>query len=109
MAEKLLVSEYVFYGKGDGERFRGMYIIDDTSEAREELIESIYYDDAYDSEEDFIDGEINTFSYGKHGGDWDDPTGGYITVSTKEDAINIIRERAEDEINRIEQLFENSK
>lgn len=105
MTEKLLVSEYVTYAKGDGEELRDRYTIENTSEARKELLDDIYYDDAYDSEKDFINGEIDSFQYNSYGGDWDDPTGGFITVETKEQVIKRIEDFMEREKNSIDAYF----
>ena len=39
------------------------------------------------------------------GGDWDDPTGFYIEVFTKEEKIQQITEKYKKELNKIEALF----
>ena len=105
MSEKVLVEIYRTYGKGDGEELSERYVIEDTPEEREGVLESLWYDESYDSREDFINGTTDVFDFDCHGGDWDDPTGGYIYIYTKEDAIKRSQAVAEREINEIEALF----
>lgn len=105
MAEKLIAEIYYSYGKGEGEELSRRFVIEDTPEDRRDLLGGIYYDDAYESEDDFASGKTNVFSFDKYGGDWDDYTGGYIQVSTKSELIGDIQRKAEQEIERIEGMF----
>lgn len=105
MTNKAIADIYYTYGKGDGAELSGRIIIDNTAEGRTEVFDEIYYDGSYDSKEDFINGEINVFSFDNYHFDWDDPTGGYIEVNTKEELINAARMKAENEIREVEYLF----
>lgn len=109
MTEKLLVSEYVSFGKGDGQELRDRYVINNTPEERQEIIDNIYYNETYDSEEEFVNGKSDMFQYDRYGGDWDEPTGGFIFVETKEQAIKRIDEKAESEKRSIVAYFRNNK
>lgn len=105
MAEKLIAEIYYSYGKGDGEELSERFVIEDTPEDRRDLLDEVYYDEAYENEDDFADGKTNVFSFDKYGGDWDEPTGGYIQVNTKSELIGDIQRKAEREIERIEGMF----
>lgn len=105
MAEKLIAEIYYSYGKGDGEELSERFVIEDTPEVRRDLLDKVYFDDSYESEDDFANGKTNVFSFDSYGGDWDDPTGGYIAISTKKDLIEEIQCKAEQDIAKIEELF----
>ena len=105
MVEKLIAEIYYTYGKGDGEELSERIVIEDTPEARSDLLDEIYYNETNDSEDDFINGKSDDFYFERHGGGWDEPTGGYIQLQSKSDLIREIRTRAEREIERVESLF----
>lgn len=105
MSEKAIVDIYYTYGKGDGDELGERFIINNTTEEREEIFESFGYDDAYDNKEDLINGKTDTFQFGRYEGDWDEPTGGYVEISTKSELIDSIEKKAQDEIANIEKLF----
>lgn len=105
MAEKLIAEIYKSYGKGDGEELDERFVIEDTPESRRDLLDEVYYDDTYDSEDDFVNGKTNVFSFNSHGGDWDDPTGGYIRLHSKKGLIVEIQYKADQDIAKIEELF----
>lgn len=102
---KVLVREYVSFGKGDGEELRDQYLINDTPEERKNIIDNTYYDYTHVSAEDFIEGKSDVFDYESFGGDWDDPTGGYIILQSKEDVINTVTGVYNRELYEIERLF----
>ena len=105
MAEKYSVSIYYTYGKGDGEELGERYIVDnDSTETRREIAEDIYFDDEYDLQ-DFVDGRSNSFSFDSHGGDWDDPAGGFVVIQSKSSLIKSIEDEAQREIDEVENLF----
>ena len=106
MSKKVIARFYATYGKMDGEELVDGFIGDDSKEFRKELLDNISYDYAFDSEEEFINGKIDSFTYEYHGGDWDDPTGGYIVIRTKQELIDAIKKRAAEEIKEIEESFE---
>lgn len=105
MSDKVIVEIYYTFGKGDGAELNDRFLIEDTPEEREAIIEEVYYDDLYGSKEEFINGTINSIDFSKYGGDWDDPTGGHIIISTKEEYIKVIEEAAKREIEEIEYMY----
>lgn len=105
MSEKIVVGIYFTYGKGDGDELYERFVTDNTPEGRKSIFEYISYDDSFDSKDDFISGKIDFFSFENYGGDWDEPTGGYIVVNTKDELIKNIKKKAEEEILEIENLF----
>lgn len=97
MANKL-VSIYNSYGKNSGEELVERYIIEeDTPEVRKEIAEEWSWDvnDTADSLEKFYNGSHDAIEFYLYGGDWDDPTGRYITIESKDNAL------AEAELNYI--------
>lgn len=106
MNEKAIVDIYYTYGKGDGDELGERFVINNTPEEREEIFEDLNYDYVHDSKESFIGGKIDVFTFDRYGGDWDEPTGGYVTVNTKDELINEVEKKAQDEVARIEKLFE---
>ena len=96
------------YGKGDGERLSEQFVMGDTAENREELIEDedvrSYY--VLENIDNFISGKIDYLNIMLDGGDWDDPTGMAIVVYDKDDLINEEKARHERELASIERLFE---
>ena len=102
---KKLVSIYYSYGKGSGEELRERYIIEDTRKAREEIVEDYGEDDSYSSVESFYDGTDGSISFANHGGDWDEPTGVYIVIESKESALAYAESEYNEAINAIEHMF----
>jgi hypothetical protein len=102
---KVVVSIYHTYGKGDGEELSDRYIINNTKEEREGIFETFGYDEAVDNKKDFINGKIDQFSFDKFGGDWDEPTGGYILIDTKEELVSQAENNYKKELAKIDELF----
>lgn len=100
MVEKALFEIYYTYGKSSGEERGHYWVEEDTREARGKAIQDINHNDTYFLEE-FLEGKQNTLYFHSHGGDWDDPTGGFISISTKEDKLKEL----EAERLRIEKIF----
>lgn len=105
---KVLVTIYNSYGKSDGVSEWDSRVIEDTSKNRDYLIDDYFWDrdDIFDSIEDFVEGKTNSLYGALIGGDWDEPTGREIIITTKEDALFDILQTYNKEKNRIEQLFE---
>lgn len=105
---KRLFRIYVSYGKGDGEEVSDQFVLEDTAENREELIEDENVSSHYVLEniDDFISGKIDYLNIMLDGGDWDDPTGMAIVVYDKDDLINEEKARHKREMSEIERLFE---
>lgn len=105
MDEKLLVEIYFTYGKSSGDELYDRFIINNSTMDRESIFECFSYDDAHGSWEDFVNGDSDYFSFDIYGGDWDDPTGGYVEVHTKDEMIDKIQREARMEIEKVEALF----
>lgn len=103
--DKLLVRIYSTYGKGDGEELCEQYDINDTKEERQDVVDSVSFGRSYDAE-GFIEGRLDEFAFDRYGGDWDEPTGGYVVAYTRDGLIESIKSEAQREIDRINKLFE---
>ena len=57
---------------------------------------SFEYGDFYDSLEDFWMARLVALLFWLEGGDWDDPTGGFIKVSTYEEELEKITKQLAD-------------
>lgn len=106
--EKVLVEVYNYYGKNDGEDIVAYITMEDTPEKRRELVEEWAWDieDIFDNIDDFTNGFQDELYISLHGGDWDEPTGRQLVISTKEKAIEVAETKFKREIERIEGLFE---
>lgn len=88
MAKKLF-EIYVTYGKGNGEELRESWVAEDTPENRSEYLDDLCYSDEFaDSDSNFIDGKSNIMHYYCYGGDWNDPTGGWLQVRSYNDVMD---------------------
>lgn len=105
MSNKVVIEHYVTFGKGEGGELRDTLVGADSPEFRQEAVDSTFYSDDYTHLDNFLTGQENTFLYGKDGGDWDDPTGGYLVVHTRKEMLNAAAEQFLKEYSRIEQLF----
>ena len=81
---KVLVGVFFTYGKRDGEELVESYVETDSKELREEVLEdwasNSYYIDG--DVEDFKEGSLNRLYADRGGGDWDEPTGVYIVLTS---------------------------
>lgn len=105
---KVLFRQYTSYGKYDNECLDNQWVDEDTPKAREEALDGYNYVDWNGSKEDFINGKTNEISYWR-AGDWDDPTGGCFTVTSKEDAFKEIETYFENAKNKLIKLFGEEK
>lgn len=105
MRKKVVVEIFVTYGKSDGEELRDRFLIDDTREGRLEALDAIGWYDTIDNKDRFVEGRGRSFFFDLDGGDWDDPTGGYIIVSTKDQLVEEAKIKYNREIESIERLF----
>ena len=105
--ERLLVTIESTYGKHSGEEVDERFIIKDTREEREHLLDEWVWDkgNIQDNMEDFLSGKINSVYADLVGGDWDEPTGRYIFLQTKEEALEYEKDKYEGAVNSIEQFF----
>lgn len=82
--EKVLVEVYLTYGKRDGEELAESYVETDSRETREQVLEE------WASNRLYIDGDVESFKEGsenslhvdRDGGDWDEPTGVSIVLTS---------------------------
>lgn len=102
---KALVEIYYAYGKHDGDTLGESFVIDDTKVERESLINDYEGDYAYGNEEDFINGKINNIAYGLYGGDWDDPTGREIVISSYESKYVELEQKFKKDIEDLKKKF----
>lgn len=105
---KVLFRQYSSYGKYDNETLENQWVDEDTPKAREEALEDYNYVDWNGSKEDFINGKTNEISYWC-AGDWDDPTGGCFTVTSKEEAFEEVEKNYETNKNRLMRMFKEEK
>ena len=102
---KVLVREYVSYGNGDNDTLENEYVIEDTKENRLVILDDFKHIDDWDNDtEDFVNGQIDYIGYYNYG-EWDDPTGGFITISTREDVLKEIEEKYIKEKTNIIEMF----
>lgn len=103
--EKVLVEIYFTYGKRDGEELGESYVETDSRELREEVLE-YWASSSLDIEgdvESFKEGSVNSLYVDRSGGDWDEPTGVEIVLTTysqKREEIEIDYGRKIDKLNR---------
>lgn len=81
---KVLVEIFFTYGKRDGEELGENFVETDSKELREGVLEEWASNGMYlDSEvESFKEGSVNSLYVDRDGGDWDDPTGVYIVLTS---------------------------
>lgn len=104
---KKLFQIYNTYGKHSGEELSEEFVAEDSVSTRQGIIDDFcawkqFY---YESPEDFTSGEVDHLTYSMDGGDWDDPTGGYITVKTFQEALAELIESYSADVERIDDLF----
>ena len=102
--KKVLVIVEGSYAKNNGVEVSKQYVAIDSKKLREGIIEE-WFDDVYDDVEGFINGNKNSI-YGHTYGDWDDPTGHHIYITSKEDAMKMEKEKYDKNLKIIEQLFQ---
>lgn len=99
---KKMFEVYNTYGKSSGDEISFKSVLEDTQENRQSILDGINTDYPEDSIEDFLNGKINSIGFYLDGGDWDEPTGCYVLVKTKEQLIQEIQKK----LDKIEKDFE---
>ena len=95
---KVLLKSYVTYSKGNGGELRD-YIALDKNDT--ETLKS-YYDDIYGDFDSFLKGETITLAtYG----DWDEPTGGEMFLVAYEQALEIISDEFNHQMDELNKAF----
>lgn len=104
---KVLVEIYFTYGKQDGEELRKSYTVVDSKGMREELYDYWTEYAAYveGNKDAFTDGEINEVFIESDGGDWDDPTGYGIVITTYAQKKEEIERRYKQDLERLKTQF----
>ena len=94
------------YGKGEGEKEIDRFVLEDTKDARAEILEEYNstFSTCFDREE-FINGDTDLVDIDKDFADWDEPNGIHITVYDKQEMINKVKARYESEMSDIERIF----
>ena len=95
------------YGKSSGEEVTDSGVIEDTKENREELIDEWSWSGSYffDSKDNFINGNRDSVSFSLDGGDWDEPTGREIVITTYETRKAEIERRYHNDLKSLNSLF----
>lgn len=104
---KKLFQVFHTYGKGSGDELAEEFVAEDNSSARQGMLDDwCAYADFYGTApEEFVSGESDYISFDKDGGDWDDPTGGYIKITSYEDCIDKLTTVYNNEIKKLKLLF----
>lgn len=95
------------YGKSSGEEVTDSGVIEDTKENREELIDEWSWSGSYffDSKDNFINSNRDSVSFSLDGGDWDEPTGREIVITTYETRKAEIERRYHNDLKSLNSLF----
>lgn len=82
--EKVLVEVYLTYGKRDGRELGESYVDTDSKETREEVLECWAFSGSYidGDAESFKEGSVDSLYIDRDGGDWDEPTGVEIVLTS---------------------------
>ena len=101
---KVLFRQYTSYGKGYNECLDSQWVDEDTPETRNALVEEYDWVDWDDGVDKFINGKTNKIYY-HQADDWDSPTGGCFTITSKEDAFAEIEREYQNNKNKLIKLF----
>lgn len=107
--DKVIFTVRNFYGdwdmKDEEEAYQGTIL--DTPENRSSLVkEYVWGKEGRLEREAFISGKTNYIAVDSGSWDWDEPTGRSLTLRTKEESLNLAKERYEREVSRINHLFD---
>ena len=103
--EKVLVEIYFTYGKRDGGELVESFVETDSRELREGVLEEWASNSSYieGDVESFKEGFVNSLYVERDGGDWDEPTGVGIVLTTysqKREEIEVDYGRKIEKLNR---------
>lgn len=104
---KKLFKIFHTYGKGSGDELAEAFVAEDNSSARQGILDDwCAYADFYGvAPEKFVSGESDHISFDRDGGDWDDPTGGYIQITSYEDAVENLTASYNNELEQLQRQF----
>lgn len=101
---KVLIEHYMAYGKNDSEILIDEYVVEDSRQAREDILNELYYDDCF-GEENFVNGKINRVFYEKQGNDWHKPISGYFQVYTYESKLEVLQKQFDSDLAYLKSQF----
>ena len=95
------------YGKSSGEEVADFGVIEDTKENRAELLDQWSWSDSdfFENKDNFINGNRDSISFSLDGGDWDEPTGREIVITTYETRKAEIERRYHNDLKSLDTLF----
>lgn len=95
------------YGKSSGEEVADFGVIEDTKENRAELLDEWSWSDSlfFNNKDDFTHGARDSVSFSLDGGDWDEPTGREIVLTTYEVRKAEIERRYQNDLKSLDTLF----
>lgn len=105
--EKVLIEIYVTYGKRSGRELVERYVEEDSKDTRESVLEDWAngYTYIYGNEDSFVEGKEDSLYIDRDGGDWDDPTGVEIVLTTYSKKMGEIESEYNSEISKINKFF----
>ncbi|MCU7556581.1 hypothetical protein [Macrococcus capreoli] len=104
---KVIVEIYFTYGKQDGEELHDSYVTEDSASMRNDLFDywTEYAAHTEGDRDDFVAGYIDDVFIERGGGDWDDPTGCAIVITTYEQKKAAIERQYKRELARLNEQF----
>lgn len=104
---KVLVEVFFTYGKGDGRELGESFVETDSREIREGVL------DGWASNSLYIHGDVEAFKEGtedllyidRDGGDWDEPTGVIIELTSYSQKRDAIERSYKEEIEKLNRQF----
>ena len=106
---KVLVKISYTYGKGDGEELDDQFVIEDTEEKREEILEDLNTEDISEEEKERFIKSIEDCIYFDIHDDWDSPTGCVVEITTYEKEKTTIENIYKDNIEKLNEMFESEE
>lgn len=105
---KVLVEVFFTYGKGDGRELGESFVETDSREIREGVLEewasnSLYIDGGVEA---FKEGSVDSLYVDRDGGDWDDPTGVIIELTSYSQKRDAIERSYKEELEKLNRQFE---
>lgn len=104
---KVLVEVFFTYGKGDGRELGVSYVETDSREIREGVLDewasnSLYIDGDVES---FKEGSVDSLYVDRDGGDWDDPTGVEIVLTSYSQKREEIERKYNSDLEKLNRQF----
>lgn len=107
--EKILVKEFYYYGKSDSGVLQDAHLIDDTAEARKNLLDDLdieHHDVLLKSQyDDFVFQGADSLLVPNDGGDWDEPTSLQLVIYTKDELLTEAQYKYDSALHQIKEWF----